>query len=80
MTSPVPETVYNGAGYLGIFNFQEERRPGQLALAGPLEELLRGAQSLRDVWTGEEWHLRGARIDMGELEAHGSRLLEVLLD
>ena len=80
MTTPVPETVYNGAGYLGIFNFQEERRPAQLALAGPLEELLRGAQSLRDIWTGEQWRLGDARIDMGELEAHGSRLLEVLLD
>lgn len=80
MSTPVPEAVYNGAGYLGLFNFREERRPLRLSLDGPLGELLRGGKRLRDVWSGEQWPVEGAQLELGELERHASRLLAIEFD
>jgi len=77
ITTPVPEVVYNDKGYLGVFNFEDERRTMTLPLSEVLRELLHGAKSVRDLWTGEEWSLEKPSLELGEVEAHGSRLFVV---
>lgn len=77
LSTALPQTVYNSAGYLGVFNFQDERRSMQLPISGSLAAILQKAESLRDVWTGEEWGLEDASLELGELAPHSSRLFAV---
>ena len=74
---PSPELVYNTAGYLAAFNFEDRPRRRLLRRAGRLAELLPPGAVLRCVDSGESIEERESAWDLGVLAGHGSRLLQV---
>lgn len=69
LESAAAEVVINSAGYLGVFNFQDQERTLTLDLSGFLLKRLAGASSLKDVWSGREYPLPGSSDRTPEAES-----------
>lgn len=77
MRSDMPELVVSrapGRTLLAVFNFADEPRAKSIDLKDTVPELA-GATTATDWWTGEPVAIRAGFLDLGELPAHGSRLL-----
>jgi len=77
MQSDMPEIVVSrapGRTLLAVFNFADEPVVKHIDLAATAADLV-GATEATDWWTGERVAVHGGRLDLGELPAHGSRLL-----
>lgn len=73
----MPEVVYNSAGFLAVFNFQDraarKRVPLDANLEGVADELVRGV----DVWSGDSFSVSEGTLDLGEVRPHASLLLRL---
>lgn len=77
MRADMPEVVVNrapGRTLLAVFNFADEPRVKRIDMKETAPELA-GATTATDWWTGEPVAIRAGLLDLGELPAHGSRLL-----
>jgi alpha-galactosidase len=77
MQQPFPELIYNHQGYLGIFNFKNQRRKYEIDLTAYLANVLGPDQLLVDAWSGKEYRMNGYLLTGINLEAHASLLLKV---
>ena len=77
MEKPMPELVFNTAGYLAVFNFSERERTKTLSLTGKLKEILPQGTKLIDVWQQTAITVQGEAISLGKLNKHGSRLFKI---
>lgn len=79
MEHAFPRYVYNSAGLIAAFNFEDEERPRILPLARYFDGVLDWA-SLRfeDAWSGLPLEALAGVLDFGTLPPHGSRLLRIV--
>lgn len=78
MEHPMPEVVYNTAGYLAVFNFDNGKKRKTLSRAAKLKAILPEGAKLVDVWKQTMIKVTGDKIGLGEFPAHGSRLFRIV--
>ncbi|MEE4195752.1 MAG: glycoside hydrolase family 36 protein, partial [Anaerolineae bacterium] len=78
MERPMPEMIYNDAGYLALFNFTDEDAPKILHLTGKLRKILPEGAKLVDVWKQTIITVQGERFSLGKFPAHSSRLFRIV--
>lgn len=76
MERPLPEIVYNSAGYLAIFNFTDRPAARRVAHRRWLAGLVPEEAELRSVWEdGKTYRISAGHLDLGTMQPHSSILL-----
>lgn len=78
MEQPMPEVIYNDAGYLAVFNFANHSLQKVLTRTGKLNTILPDGTRVVDVWKQTMITVNGVRFGLGEFPAHGSRLFRII--
>ena len=74
---PMPEMVWNEAGYLAVFNFGEVAQTKTLLLNQlPADAIQRGS-SLREVWRGDVLPIESETLRLAAMPPHSSRLFRL---
>ncbi len=77
MQRAMPEVVYNTAGYLAVFNFDDQPQQKTLELSGRLAEVLPVGATLVDVWQQVQLTVPEGSLVLRTMPPHSSRLFKI---
>ncbi|MCD6475572.1 MAG: alpha-galactosidase [Anaerolineaceae bacterium] len=77
MEREMPEIVYNTAGYLAVFNFDDAPKQKVLDLKGRLGDALPHGAKLVDVWQQVRLTVEGKQLVLRSMPPHSSRLFKI---
>ncbi len=78
MERPMPELVYNDAGYLAVFNFQDKLARKKIDLKRYPSLRLRHSARFEEAFTGEIIEAREGELDLKIMPKRSSLLLKIL--
>ncbi|NSW54070.1 MAG: alpha-galactosidase [Anaerolineae bacterium] len=77
MERPMPELVYNDAGFLAVFNFADWAAEKEIPLHGLLRHAIPAGSRLHEQWNGQTLAAAEDHLALGVLPPHASRLYRI---